>query len=62
MKTTYAYVTTPEGAREVREEERAALDAFVSAFLAKKGVPPASTWRVPGVGYCLFLKTRLDFS
>jgi hypothetical protein len=35
-------------------EERAKLDAFVAAFLAKRGVAPTGTWRVPGVGYVIF--------
>jgi hypothetical protein len=42
--------------RELAAEERAALDRFVAAFVAKKGLPPAGNWRVPGVGYCSFYK------
>jgi hypothetical protein len=60
--TTYVYVPTDSGARLPTAEEQQAVDRFVAAFMLKKGVPPASTWRVPGVGYCLFLKTPLDFS
>lgn len=37
------------------EAEREHIDRFVASFLAKKGVPPAGHWRVPGVGYCIFL-------
>lgn len=36
-------------------EERKKLDAFVAAFVAKNnGAAPSGTWRVPGVGYCVF--------
>lgn len=31
------------------------IDQFVASFLAKKGAPPAGHWKVPGVGYCVFL-------
>ena len=58
--TTYAYVVADAGARPVAETERAALDAFIAAFVAKKGGPPAGHWRVPGVGYCVFLRTPLE--
>lgn len=58
----YPYVITDTGVREVADTEQLALDAFVTAFVAKKSVPPAGHWRVPGVGYCLFSKTPLDLS
>jgi hypothetical protein len=39
---------------EPTAEERERIDRFVAAFVAKKGGLPAGTWRVPGVGYCIF--------
>ena len=36
--------------------EREHIDRFVAAFLAKKGVLPSGDWKVPGVGYCVFLR------
>lgn len=57
--TTHAYVVTDSGSRAVTDAERPALDSFVAAFIAKKSEPPAGHWRVPGVGYCIFLKTPL---
>jgi hypothetical protein len=53
--TTYVLVQEPEPHRP-DEAERSHIDRFVAAFLAKKALPPAGTWRVPGVGYCVFLK------
>jgi hypothetical protein len=53
--TTYVLVQDPEPHRP-DEAEREHLDRFVAAFVAKKDGPPAGTWRVPGVGYCVFLK------
>lgn len=38
------------------DDERKLIDRFVSAFVAKKGTPPAGHWKVPGVGYCVFWK------
>jgi len=40
------------------DEQRQQIDSFVAAFVAKKGLPPAGNWRVPGVGYCVFWKMR----
>lgn len=57
--TTYVYLSGSKP-RKLTEAERPALDRFVAAFVAKKGGPPAGHWKVPGVGYCVFLKTRVD--
>jgi hypothetical protein len=56
----FPYVLTDGGSRAVSEEERPHLEAFLAAFLAKKGTPPAGHWRVPGVGYVVFLRTPLE--
>lgn len=37
-------------------ERRTAIERFLAAFVAKKGLPPAGEWRVPGVGYCFFVR------
>lgn len=57
---TYPYVVTDDGPRRPTAEEQTALDRFVAAFLLKKGTPPAGSWRVPGVGYCIFYKQPLN--
>jgi hypothetical protein len=56
---TYVYLSG-SNPRKLREAERPALDRFVAAFVNKKGVSPAGHWKVPRVGYCVFLGTRLD--
>jgi hypothetical protein len=42
------------------DEERAHIDRFVAAFVLKKNGPPAGHWKVPGVGYCVFLRSRVE--
>jgi hypothetical protein len=58
--TTYAYIQDPEP-HAPTTEEREHIDRFIAAFVAKKGGPPAGTWRVPRVGYCHFMRTRLHW-
>jgi hypothetical protein len=58
--TTYVYPFDPGPPRTPSDAEREHIDRFVAAFVAKKGLPPAGSWRVPGVGYCHFFKTRID--
>jgi hypothetical protein len=58
--TTYVYPFDPGPSRKPSRGERKHIDRFVAAFVVKKGGPPAGTWRVPRVGYCHFLKIRID--
>jgi hypothetical protein len=51
---TNAYLLKED--RPLTDAEREHLDRFVAAFVAKRGLPPAGNWRVPGVGYCSFFK------
>jgi len=53
---SYVLVLHPESHRPTEAEQKH-IDRFVEAFLAKKNVLPAGHWRVPGAGYCVFLKT-----
>jgi hypothetical protein len=58
--TTYVYPFDPGPPRAPSDAERVHIDRFVAAFVVKKGLPPAGSWRVPGVGYCHFFKTRIE--
>jgi hypothetical protein len=45
---------------EPNEAQREHIDRFVAAFVLKKGTPPAGHWKVPGVGYVIFIKKVLE--
>jgi len=55
--TTYVYLSNPP--RSLTAQEREHVDRFVAAFVAKKGCSPAGHWRVPRVGYCVFIGYRM---
>jgi hypothetical protein len=55
--TTYVYLSNPP--RKPTDDEQERIDRFLAAFIAKKGCPPAGHWRVPRVGYCVFLGHRM---